>query len=679
MKLAPWLMIVMCLTGCQYTHLQGGAAVGEKGASPWAAPLGMNNTTQVNQGLASLIPGQTIPSREEEIWIISASKPQPPASSSEAGPGGGMMLAREGTDGEARPVPLKHTDVKASIAGYMATVDVTQSYLNPFSSKIEAIYVFPLPHNAAVNEFVMTIGSRKIRGVIRERIEAERLYTEARRQGYVVSMLTQERPNIFTQKVANIEPGQAIDVQIRYFHALDYEDGWLAWHFPMVVGPRFTPPGISPPEQPDYVKPDQRPGHDIRLAVEVKAGTAIEELNVDSHAAQIFKEGREAQVTLAAPDSIPNRDFVMRFRVAGDQARPAMVTQRDGRDTYFSLVLYPPASLQSLKRNPVELVYVLDCSGSMDGRPLAQAKSAIRASLKRMEPRDTFQVIRFSNDVQMMSSRAMEATPENIDRASRYLETSFGGGGTYMLDGIRKALESPADPGRVRFICFLTDGFIGNETDILAEIHRSLGNSRIFSFGVGSSVNRYLLDHMAKAGRGAAAYVSLKEAAEPVMNAFFDRISHPAMTGIEIDLGGMTGAEVFPKRPPDLFSGRPVILCGKAPGSFQGQVKVSGRIGEARLVIPVTPVAAEGSMNMLRVVWARMKVAELVDEATRGQVADFSGRIRELALEHNLLSAFTAFIAVDSTRVTEGQSGTSVRVPAAPPEGTSYPTDGRRD
>src|SRR6266699_3020867 len=185
----------------------------------------------------------------EELWVITRSISDKGQGDPNT-PGSGALEAKFPDEQLEIPLPLKHTDVRAFISGYIATVEVRQQFRNPYNSKIEAVYVFPLPHNAAVNEFLMTIGERRIRGIIRERQEAERIYHAARSQGYVASLLTEERPNIFTQSVANIEPGKEIDVNIKYFHTLDYVDGWYEFVFPMVVGPRFNPPqgasGVSP-------------------------------------------------------------------------------------------------------------------------------------------------------------------------------------------------------------------------------------------------------------------------------------------------------------------------------------------------------------------------------------------------------------------------------------------------
>ncbi len=348
----------------------------------------------------------------DEVWVIARSETV--VVRDEDMPRCGAMMVKLPQKKEKVPLPLKHTDVKGRISGYIATVNVVQQFHNPYDEKIEAVYVFPLPQNAAINEFVMIIGERKIRGIIRERAEAERIYQEARRQGYTASLLTQERPNIFTQKVANIEPGKDIDVHIKYFNTLAYVDGWYEFVFPMVVGPRFNPPGFTDgvgavgrgksgisgqKTEVQYLAPNERSGHDISLLVDVDAGVKIEKLLCPSHVTKKTSDapGR-ATVKLSSRDSIPNKDFVLRYKVAGRQLKSAFVTHQDKRGGYFSLMLYPPASLSDVERSPMEMIFVLDCSGSMSGKPIAKAKDAITRALKKLEPDDTFQVIRFSNN-----------------------------------------------------------------------------------------------------------------------------------------------------------------------------------------------------------------------------------------------------------------------------------------
>jgi Ca-activated chloride channel family protein len=380
-------------------------------------------------------------------------------------------------------------------------------------------------------------------------------------------------------------------------------------------------------------------------------------------------------VALNPADSLPNKDFVLRYRVAGQRIKSSLLTHRDERGGYFTLMLYPPEELGALKRQPLELVFVLDCSGSMSGRPIELAKAAVGRGLHLLQPGDSFQLISFSINASRLGHAPLEATPENVQRGLQYLNSLQGEGGTMMIEGIKAALDFPHDPQRLRFVCFLTDGYIGNETEILGEIHRRLGSSRIFSFGIGSSVNRYLIDHMAKAGCGAVAYLGLKDSATQIMEDFFGRISHPALTDLQIDWGGLYVSEVFPCAVPDLFVGRPVILTGRFAGNADTTIRVNGKVVEQPMQVDIPATLTQAATYKgLPSIWARMKIASLADQSTCAPNAKLAGQIKQVALDYGLMSAFTAFVAVDSTRRTEGSEGTPVPVAVPVPEGVKYDT-----
>ena len=642
--------------------------------------------------VAARIPAEWLTIGEDEIWVIARPEGQRPPASGLAyeTPGSGAMLA-EIADKKV-PLPLKHTDVKGKVCGYIATVEVVQQFQNPFSEKIEAVYVFPLPQNAAVNEFIMVIGERRIRGIIRERQEAEQIYQEARRQGYVASLLTQERPNIFTQKVANIEPGKQIDVHIKYFSTLAYAAGWYEFTFPMVVGPRFNPPcstggvgavgrgqaGLSgQTTEVQYLKPNERSGHDIALALDLDAGVKIEEIACNSHAIQKSRSGSEkAHVQLSPLDNIPNKDFVLRFKVAGETIKSALVTHRDERGGFFTLMLYPPADLRHVQRAPMEMVFVLDCSGSMDGQPIAKSKEAVKRALRKLGPDDTFQVVRFSVGASQLGRDPVPATPENVQRAIAYVDSLQGEGGTMMIEGIKAALDFPHDSRRLRLVSFMTDGYIGNEVEILGEIHQRLGDARIFSFGIGSSVNRYLLDRMAKLGKGAVAYIGPNDSGTEAVDRFYDCISHLALTDVRIDWGDMEVSEVYPRQIPDLFVGRPIVLTGRFQGAAPTTIRVAGKVGQSEKEIRL-PVEFNGRAPThpgIACVWARKRIEDLASQCTYDANPDLPCQIKQVALQYGLMSAYTAFLAVDTSQTTAGDHGVTVAVPVPVPDGVRYDT-----
>lgn len=686
--LAGWVF-VGCAASQRYVMDARSAPSPVTAGAPTALPPAPPNS------MAQLLPPQSLPSRDEEVWVIS----RPPDErgtphSDEPLPGEGRLLATHTENGKQTliPVSLKHTDVSASIIGYVASVDVKQQYQNPFDQKIEAVYVFPLPQNAAVNDFLMTVGTRRIRGIIRERHEAEQIYQEAKSQGYVASLLTQERPNVFTQAIANIEPGKRIDIEIKYFNTLAYVDGAYEFVFPMVVGPRFNPPGYADgigavargdvtnhaqKTQVQYLAPTERSGHDISLAIDIDAGVPIQQFDSRNHKIQTRAlSPTRTRVTLDPADNIPNRDFVLRYQIAGDAVKPALVAQRDGSGGYFTLMLFPPRLLNDLPRQPLEFVFTIDVSGSQSGRPLEQEKAATRYALTHMGADDTFQVIRFGNTAQKLFPQPQPVSAPAVRAALQWVDAFDATEGTMLIDGLHASLLFPHDSSRTRCVAFMTDGFIGNDAEALAETRKCLGPARLFSFGVGQSTNRYLLDGLARMGRGAVAYLGLNDDADAVMAQYFERISHPALTDIAVDWGDAKVRDVFPQQVPDLYVGRPVILTGRFEGELPKSVKLRARLGgrDQEIEVPVTQASAETDAKALPVVWARMKIADLADRAACEGGIDLPSEIRQIALEYNLMSAYTAFVAVDSMTRTSGDHGVTVGVPVPVPEGVRYET-----
>ena len=656
-------------------------------------------TTSGNAGVADGAPvAGKHPLRDragEELWVIErAPRDEWTRAPKEDDLGPGALVTCPPGEQREVPVPLEHTDVQAHIDGYIATVNVKQSFHNPYASKIEAVYVFPLPDNAAVNEFIMTIGDRQVRGIVRERAEAQRIYNEARAQGYTASLLTQERPNIFTQKVANIEPGKSIDVDIRYFNPLVYDTDSYEFSFPMVVGPRFNPPGFTSgvgavprgaapnasgqATQVSYLAPGERSGHDISIAVDINALVPLQQVECITHDASISRTGpTTARVVLSPKDGIPNRDFVLRYKVAAADVQTAITMHRNqSGDGYFTMMIVPPADLANVYRAPVEMVFVVDRSGSMDGRPIEQARLAATRGLQRLQPGDSFQVIDFAETTSKLGSRPLEATPENIQRGLDFISRLDAKGGTMMLNGMNAALGFPHDrEGRQRYVCFLTDGYIGNEDEIFAAEHNALNGSRIFAFGIGSSVNRHLINGMGRVGNGASGFSLLQESPEDVIDAFMERVSHPALSQLSIDWGGAKVTDVYPSTLPDLFVGRPIIITGRIAGGWKNPVKLCGTVQGQKLERTVsTPTEPSPRNPAVAFLWARAKIAELTDSAAWKHSSNIEEQIKRVALDYGLMSQFTAMLAVDATRQTEGSFGTTVAVPVPVPDGVRYDT-----
>ncbi len=618
-----------------------------------------------------------------------------------------LVSTETGSDGgPVRAFPLERTKVRASLDGPVASVTVAQRFGNPYAETIEAAYVFPLPDDAAVSDFVLRIGERSIRGIVRERAEAEQLYREARNAGYVASLLTEERPNIFTERVANIEPGRSIEVELTYYNMLAYADGWYEWRFPLVVGPRFNPPhstqgvaavpvggtaGAGQATAVEYLAPGERTGHEVEIEVSIDAGVEIRDIAVPSHAVDpIERQGRAARVRLAASDGLPNRDFLLRYRVAGEAPATGLVSSldRDGKGT-FALTIYPPGELRGGPRVPLDIVFVIDRSGSMGGRPLESVKEAVSTALDSLGPTDRFQIVDFGSSGTSMGGTMLPADRQNVARARRYIGGLQADGGTMVLEGLRTALALPQEEGRTRYLVFLSDGFVGNEAEIIGALHRELGHGRVFAMGIGSSANWHLLHGMARAGRGAVADIGLSADAGQAMERFMGAVTAPVMHDLAIEWSGVKVSEVWPPAMPDLVAGRPVTVLGRYRGAVAPQATLTGWVGDRRVRVPleVRLAQGEGVPNLDRL-WARAKIAQLSDDATwKPADADVLARsITETALRYGISSPYTAFVAVDAARVTEGgPERRTVVQPVPVPAGVSYeatvapgPGDGAR-
>lgn len=636
--------------------------------------IGSLNTTSSDR--LTLTPGDI-----DETWIIVRPDPEPPkpaALTPDDEPGTGAMVVVS-DDQPDRALPLLHTRVTADVDAFLARVQVTQRFHNPYPERIEAMYVFPLPQDAAINEFIMTVGTRRIRGIIRPREQAERIYAQARATGHTAALITQERPNIFAQRLANIAPDQHIDVDIHYFNTLSYRDGQFEFVFPMVVGPRFHPAHTQHRQAvPRYLRPDQRRGHDVAVTLHLNAGLPIQSLTSPSHQLTITRPSpTQARVQLAPQDRIPNRDFVLRFNLSSQAPQGVLLTQSSRGGHYLTMMVVPPDTARDTPREPLDLVCLIDVSGSMGGRPLAQVKQALLHLIDQLDEGDRLQLIRYADQPQAMTDQPVTMTASAKAAARQWVRSLTAARGTHIERGLANALAGTAPPGRSRYLLLMTDGYLGQEAEVLKVIRAGLGESRIFSFGVGQAPNRYLLNRIAALGRGVEAYLRLDEAPGPVIDAFLDRVSQPLLTDLQLNLGQARTSDHHPDPLPDLFAGQPLILTARYDGPLPATARLTGRRGNEsiHLELPIRPLAHRpGTRPPLPTLWARAQIAALAHQAIVEGDPDqtLSTRIRQLALDHDLLSAMTAFVSVDATAPithTPGSLPRAVDVPVPLPDG----------
>lgn len=614
-------------------------------------------------------------------------------------------------DPQGKPMrlcPLKHTEVKAEISGFISRVVVTQQFENPFKEKIEAVYTFPLPQNAAVDDMTMIVGDRTVRGKILPREEARVVYEAAKASGHVAGLLDQERPNIFTQSVANIMPGEQIKITISYVETLSYVNGAYEFVFPMVVGPRYIPGEQSRNHRrsgggfsndtdrvPDASRITPRPlpagmrsGHDISLDVTLDAGLIIDNLSSKSHPVDIQRpDVHSARLKLKGNSTIPNKDFILRYDVAGQAIQDAVLTHRSEKGGFFTMILQPPERVMPEDVTPKELVFVLDTSGSMNGFPIEKAKETMRLALDNLYPSDTFNLITFAGDTEILFPEPVPATAANMRKAQAFLRSRSGSGGTEMMTAIKAALKPSDDQSHMRIVCFMTDGYVGNDMEIISEVQKHQ-NARVFAFGIGESVNRFLLDKMAAAGRGEVEYVALGDDGSAAARRFHERVRNPLLTDISIEWNGLPVADVYPQRIPDLFGAKPVVVTGRFTSPGRATIRLKGKMAGEDFVrdVPVELPETMASHDVLASLWARARVDNLMDQDYQGAQtgnmrADLKDTITQIGVEYRLMTQFTSFVAVEEMIVTDGGQPRRIDVPVEVPEGvnpeTAYPAAGR--
>lgn len=579
----------------------------------------------------------------------------------------------DGAPPGAEPFALEATRVHASVSGVIASVVVEQTYRNRGRSPIHARYVFPASTRAAVNGMQMRVGNRRVVARISEREQARRDFEAARASGRTASLLEEHRPNVFSMSVANVLPGDQVVVELRYSELLVPEEGVYEFVYPTVVGPRYS--GSEAPRAQagqggvPYLRSGVVPDTAFDLDLSLSTGMPIAEVSSPSHAVNVVRDGDAlARVSLQSDGTFAgNRDVVVRYALRGQQIRTGLLLFEGERENHFLLMVQPPARVEAAAIPPREYIFVLDVSGSMHGFPLDTAKTLIRDLIRHLRPTDTFDVVLFAGDARTLAPRSLPATEANVDRAVAFIDAESGGGGTELAAALAEATSIPRASDVSRSIVVLTDGYIAEEREAFTRIADGLGTSNVFAFGIGSSVNRHLIEGLARTGQGEPFVVTDPSQASDTARRFRRYIESPVLTRVDVRFQGFDAYDVEPRHSPDVFAERPVVVLGKWRGPRRGEIIVCGRTpsGNFETRVPVASAASRPEHDALPLLWARSRIARLDDFAVGGEDADATREITSLGLRYSLLTRYTSFIAVLETVRNPGGSGDDV-APAQP-------------
>ncbi len=569
---------------------------------------------------------------------------------------GSFFLERPGVEEPLAAARLE-TKVRMRVSGMVAEVEVNQNFVNESGEFAEGIYAFPLPEDAAVNRLRMRIGSRLIEGEIREKRAAAEVYREARAAGKRASLLTQERPNLFTSRVANLPPGETIEVQISYVQELSYRDGGFSLRFPMALAPRYEPGAPEreaiqrtltdePVSRPVYAT---APGTNrVELQIQLDAGFELTRLESLYHDVSVAESNGRYAIELAAGEVPPERDFELVWEPSLKQAPQAALFSEADADGAYALLMVMPPQADYPEQRPRELVLVIDTSGSMHGASLEQARESLLMALGSLSPDDRFNVISFNSAPTALFPGARLADDQAIGAAIDFVEDLSAGGGTEIAAALDLALGGAAAPGYLRQVVFITDGSVANETELFARIEAQLGESRLFTVGIGPAPNGYFMRKAAQFGRGSYTFIGSQEQVAERMDGLLRRLEHPVLTEVCVDWPGLS--EMYPFRPGDLYLGEPLMIAARLD-SLDGAAEVCGN----------TPLDAWSAFVDLKAdtpgagiasLWARRKIGTLMDDLALGaDPTEIRAETLAVALKHRLVSRYTSFVAVDKTPV----------------------------
>jgi Ca-activated chloride channel homolog len=581
---------------------------------------------------------------------------------------------------ETDQLPLRSTSVDVNIAGIIADVRVTQEYKNDGKNAIEAIYVFPASTRAAVYKMTMTIGERTINAIIKERNQARQEYEEAKQQGKSASLLEQQRPNVFQMNVANIMPGDLVKVELCYTELLIPENSIYEFVYPTVVGPRYSNKAESTATANDkwvsnpYTKEGEKPMSKFNIKINLNAGMTVNDIRCGTHETDISYAGNDkASVALKSGHEYEgNRDFILQYRLKGDAIQQGLLLYKGKTENFFLAMIQPPKRILSEQIPPREYVFIVDVSGSMNGFPLDISKNILRDLIGKLKPTDRFNVILFAGASNLMHAQSVEANQTNIKEAINFIDRQEGGGGTELLPALQKALSLKGTENYSRTFVILTDGYVDIEKESFDLVRKNLGTANFFAFGIGSSVNRYLIEGLAHVGAGEPFIAENPDKAAVVTKQFRKYIESPVLTNITVSYSGFDAYDIEPITVPDLFAERPLIIYGKWRGVAGGSITIKGKSGnkDYNEVLKVNATDVSDKNAALVYLWARKRIQMLDDYGKAGD-SGTEKDVTALGLKYNLLTAYTSFIAIDSeVRNTTGQS-TTVKQPLPLPEGVS--------
>ncbi|MEE9421984.1 MAG: VIT domain-containing protein [Gammaproteobacteria bacterium] len=583
----------------------------------------------------------------------------------------------EGDDSGVDQLPLKKTHAEVRLNGFIASVQLSQVYRNDGNQAISATYIFPGSTHAAVNGMTMTIGERRIVAKIKEKEEAKQVFEAAKKAGKSTSLLSQKRPNVFSMAVANIMPGDEVTIELSYTEILTAEEGVYEFVYPGVVGPRYGGDAAHASGETQWIQnPYLAEGaHDpvaYSINVDMTSPLPISSLESPSHALNTtWRDKQSLKLDLKDATDAGNRDFILHYRLQDDQILTGLSRFESNGENYFLLVSEPPKRVLPEQIPARDYFFIVDVSGSMSGFPLDTTKQLMAKLFSNLKPTDRFNILFFAGGSAVLSPQPLTATPENIALAQAMMNNQSGGGGTELYSALKQAFAMERDENTSRNIVLITDGYISAEDRVFQLIDKQLHRNNLFAFGIGSSVNRFLIEGIAKAGRAEAFVVTNRKDAKQQASKFNDYISAPILTNIRLETKDIELYDLEPEYIPDMLAQRPIMVLGKyRKASDNASITLKGVSGLGDQAWSFQLQDAQDTDNTLPQLWARKRLERLY-VIPAGSKDEQRESIVKLGLQYSLLTSHTSFVAVDETVRNTAAKAEDVKQPLPLPKGVS--------
>lgn len=541
-----------------------------------------------------------------------------------------------------RSLPIKSIKIDTKILSQVATTHVEQVFRNDTDATLEGTYFFPIPDEAAITEFAIWDGDRRLVGEVRSREEARRIYDEIVRRQRDPGLLEYAGKNLFQANIFPILPHSDKKLELTYSQVLRAESGTVAYRYPLGTGRQVAQIGS------------------VSGRIELESKEPVRNIYSPTHAIDMKRNGERRSVISFESGKEP-QDFQLFYGLSREDFGVTLLTHREpGKDGYYLLMISPKDDWSEQEYAAKDIVFVLDTSGSMaEAGKMEKARAALLYGVRILRPQDRFNVISFAGEERLMETRMILADEQGRKRGEAFAQSLRPVGGTNINQSLLAAMQQFESSNRPKILVFMTDGLptVGetNATRIVDNARAArVPGLRLFTFGVGYDVNTTLLDKLAAENGGVADYVEPREDIEVKVSNFFAKVNYPVLTDLKLDMADVETDLVYPRAVPDIFRGSQVTLIGRYRNAIDldfVRLQLGGKSSGGNRTFLYNNLRfplREESNDFLPRLWATRRVGWLMEQVrTNGEQPELRDEIVDLGTRYGIVTPYTSYLALE--------------------------------